>query len=310
MLALTKAASDSLFWFRRKVLGLARLTVKLLLAGLSSIGVKVRTTLLGAGSAKISWPPTPRYQRRSLALRGETTEALRKAFLGLHPEMRLPLKLSLHGSSIFDSSHGKGGCLIPGHEDHIVLEQNRATFHHEEQGPEDGGILPTGAFKPLNATDVVVSMGAAAPITRFFVASAALAGIVALRMAGPFFVPEAPHEADAPIVSPGERPDIATFNEVTARPFVSPSRRLTEPHPEANVGGVIKIETFDLVGVIISPAKRVALLRPKVSNEVLRVVEGQTVGGWEVRTIEPTQITLGGGNGSKNRMVLTLSAHH
>ena len=150
---------------------------------------------------------------------------------------------------------------------------------------------------------------------RLFTASAALAGIVAFEfMAGPFFVPEAPQEApaidglaDTPIASPGERPDISTFAEVTARPLFSPSRRPYEPSSEPKAGGVAKTETFDLIGVTISPHERSALLRPKVSSEVLRVVEGQSVGGWEVRAIEPTQITLGRGNGGKDSTVLTIN---
>jgi hypothetical protein len=60
-----------------------------------------------------------------------------------------------------------------------------------------------------------------------------------------------------------------------------------------------KPETFDLIGVMISPAGRMALLRTIATNEVVRAFEGQSVGGREVSAIEPTQIVLRRGDDSE-----------
>jgi hypothetical protein len=150
---------------------------------------------------------------------------------------------------------------------------------------------------------------------RLLTASAALAGVVAFELtSGPFFVPDPPQEvtsvnlaADTPVTPLGARPDISEFAEVTARPLFSPSRRPYQPSEEPKVS-IANTQTFDLIGVTISAAERSALLRTRTSNQgVVRVVEGQAVGGWEVRAIEPTQVTLGRANGGEESTVLTIS---
>ena len=152
--------------------------------------------------------------------------------------------------------------------------------------------------------------------SRLLTASAALAGVVAFELiGGPFFVPDPPQEvtsinvsADTPVTPLAERPDISDFAEVTARPLFSPSRRPYEPSEEPKVGSVANTQTFDLIGVTISAAERSALLRPRPPNQgVVRVVQGQAVGGWEVRAIEPTQVTLARANSGKESTVLTIN---
>lgn len=154
------------------------------------------------------------------------------------------------------------------------------------------------------------------PTTRLLTGSAALAGVVAFELlVGPFFAPDPPKEvtsinvsADTPVTPLAERPDISDFVEVTARPLFSPTRRPYEPGEEPKVDSVAKTQDFDLIGVTISAADRSALLRPKASNrELVRVVEGQVVGGWEVRVIEPAQVTLAPANGDQESTVLTIN---
>jgi hypothetical protein len=138
--------------------------------------------------------------------------------------------------------------------------------------------------------------------------SAVLAAVLAFEiMAGPFFVP------DAPSVSPGTksivmsenrpavvRPPISTFDEIVKRPLFFMTRRPAPPKAAAKVAEEQpKSETFDLVGVVISPDGRMALLRTIATKEVLRAVEGQNVGGWEVHAIKPTQVVLQQGDNSE-----------
>jgi hypothetical protein len=142
--------------------------------------------------------------------------------------------------------------------------------------------------------------------------SAALAGVVAVELiAGPFFVPEEPEyraaaeaSTDVPVLLPRDKPDIADFSEIAARPLFSPTRRPKEG-VDAEGPAVARADAFDLIGVIIEPQGRTALLQPKPAGKVIRVVEGQKVEGWDVRDIKPTQITLGKANGKDH--IITIS---
>jgi type II secretory pathway component PulC len=95
-----------------------------------------------------------------------------------------------------------------------------------------------------------------------------------------------------------ENPAISIFAEVIKRPLFTPSRRPPSPKPEV-AASAPKPETLDLVGVIISADRRMALLRPRNKTDVLFAVEGQSIAGWEVRDIKPTQVVLGWGNDSE-----------
>jgi hypothetical protein len=137
--------------------------------------------------------------------------------------------------------------------------------------------------------------------------SALLAGILAFEiMSGPF-MPEAPPassaRAEKPVESwsdtPLQNPAISTFAEIVERPLFTQSRRPAPKKDTKEAEAAVKPETFELVGVIISPAGRMALLRALATSEIVRAVEGQNVGGWEVRTIKPTQIVLQQGDDSQ-----------
>jgi hypothetical protein len=149
-------------------------------------------------------------------------------------------------------------------------------------------------------------------VGRLLSLSAGLAGVVALElMRGPFFVPDAPHVSssvddvtESSREAAVEKPDITTFDEVVARPLFTASRRPPPPRPSSEmvVGPpepAPKPEIPDLIGVIISADRRMALLRPRATTEALLAMEGQTVAGWQVRAIKPTQVVLGWGNDSE-----------
>ena len=131
--------------------------------------------------------------------------------------------------------------------------------------------------------------------------SALLAGILAWEIvADPIFKPEAtPRSAELKnsIVIPSEaspdKPAMSTFSELVERPLFTPSRRPPPPKTNSNIAAPApKPENFDLIGVIISADERMALLRTLATGEVMRAVEGQSIGGWEVRAIKPTQVVL------------------
>lgn len=136
--------------------------------------------------------------------------------------------------------------------------------------------------------------------------TASLAGLVAVELvAGPFFVPEPPNGSPAlddldvsQTVSFVDTPDISDFSEIVERPLFAQSRRPPEPDAAPSVQ-TSRVEAFDLVGVISSPAGSVALLRKKQSEDVLRGLEGEEVGGWKIREIKPTEILLERGDFSE-----------
>jgi hypothetical protein len=133
-----------------------------------------------------------------------------------------------------------------------------------------------------------------------------IGGVVAIELAaGPLFVPRPPQSLpafalkDGHAIAPIERPSISAFSEVLERPLFARSRRPPPPSVESAVKRAPKAETLDLVGIILSPTGRVALLRSQQSEDVLHVVEGQHVAGWEIRTINSTEVVLGRGDFSE-----------
>jgi hypothetical protein len=128
---------------------------------------------------------------------------------------------------------------------------------------------------------------------------------VALELAtGPFFVPDDPqvspgvHGMTEKSVKPAEKPEMSTFNETVTRPLFTPSRRPTGSDVKS-AASLPKHETFDLIGVMISADRRMALLRARATSAVLLVIEGQSIAGWEVRAIKPTLVVLGRDNDSE-----------
>jgi len=140
--------------------------------------------------------------------------------------------------------------------------------------------------------------------------SAGLVGIVVLELvAGPFFVPDAPQESSTAVgdlaamdgtMRPAEQPTISAFAEIVTRPLFMPSRRPQSATPDTKTAVTgPRSDTFDLVGVMISANRRMALLRSRSTREVSLVIEGQKIAGWEVRTIKPTAVIIGQGDDSE-----------
>jgi hypothetical protein len=129
---------------------------------------------------------------------------------------------------------------------------------------------------------------------------AGLVGLLSLELAvGPFFVPDVPQEISNVKIPgnvkspPPENPPMSAFGEVVARPLFAPTRRPAPPKPKnTQIVSATVPEPFDLVGVVLSPTARAALLRPRVKGKALRVTEGQLVSGWKVREIKSNQVIL------------------
>lgn len=85
-------------------------------------------------------------------------------------------------------------------------------------------------------------------------------------------------------------PPLSAYADVVARPLFSSTRR-----PAAQAALDDKAADFTLVGTVISPRERHALLSHGVPAEVERVVEGQSIDGWIVTSIEPGRVMLAQG---------------
>lgn len=146
--------------------------------------------------------------------------------------------------------------------------------------------------------------------------SAVLAALMSLEFAaGPFFLPEMPQKlASAEIAeraaksSPPANPPMSTFTEIVARPLFEPSRRPPPPKPpDSPTPSVPALQPFDLIGVVLSPRGRTALLRPRAKGDVLRVVEGQKISGWKVSEIRSTHVILQRGDSSEDGDIVKIT---
>jgi general secretion pathway protein N len=82
-------------------------------------------------------------------------------------------------------------------------------------------------------------------------------------------------------------PPLSAYADVVARPLFSSTRR-----PAAQAALDDKPADFTLVGIVISPGERHALLRHGSPAQLEHVVEGQSVDGWTVTSIEPGRVLL------------------
>jgi len=118
--------------------------------------------------------------------------------------------------------------------------------------------------------------------------SISLALFAAALSAGVAAVPGLAQQPAA--LSPAALPPIDALAETVERPLFRPDRR---PPSEAAVQQEIDdAETglFSLVGIIVSPTQRIALVKVRGSQTVLQLSEGQQANGWTVLQINPGEV--------------------
>ncbi len=106
----------------------------------------------------------------------------------------------------------------------------------------------------------------------------------------------ADHSAAAPVLPadlafamPGEE----AFVEALERPVFSPTRRAVRA-PDSGMPALTSAD-FSLVGVVISPDERVALVKPRNGGELARLHEGDTLAGWLAVSIAPDRVVFRNG---------------
>lgn len=89
---------------------------------------------------------------------------------------------------------------------------------------------------------------------------------------------------------------LAGFPETLARPLFNPERRPPEPEkparPEKPAPAVDSRPQVQLVGVVITPESREALLRWRGQSKLLRIAQHEAVEGWELTRVDDQRITL------------------
>ena len=147
-----------------------------------------------------------------------------------------------------------------------------------------------------------------APSFLLLLACAAAGGALYLqRQDGLFASPPAPIAqaemitvTDRPLVIDVSFPDRASFDEIAERPLFSETRSPPEPPPpppkEAEPPPPLERDLFTLMGVAISGAERVAIVRSKKSGSIQQVAVGDELDGWRVDRIETKKVVFVNGN--------------
>jgi hypothetical protein len=91
-------------------------------------------------------------------------------------------------------------------------------------------------------------------------------------------------------------PDFATFSEILERPLFTEGRT-PPPEPTAEQAAAVTPGkqtqlTMRLEGIALTPAARIAVIRDKSSNKLVRLAEGETHQGWVVESVNASSATL------------------
>ena len=89
-------------------------------------------------------------------------------------------------------------------------------------------------------------------------------------------------------------PPIAAFGETVDRPVFSPTRR--PPPAERGRDSAAQLGSLVLVGLVIAPDGRRALIDHGQPPRIQRVTVGQEVEGWRVEAILPDRVVVHNGN--------------
>ncbi len=124
------------------------------------------------------------------------------------------------------------------------------------------------------------------PVKKNIAAGACGIALLAIVLGG------APAPAQSPEPPLPELPPLETLSETVERPLFRPDRR--PPSVEEIEEEVQSAESgiFSLLGIIVSPTERIALVKVRGSQEVLQLSEGQQANGWTVVQIRPEEVVF------------------
>lgn len=85
-------------------------------------------------------------------------------------------------------------------------------------------------------------------------------------------------------------PPIEALSETVERPLFLPNRRPPTVEETVEESEAAESGLFTLVGIIVSPNQKIALVKVRGSQEVLQLSEGQQANGWTVLEIRPGNV--------------------
>lgn len=85
-------------------------------------------------------------------------------------------------------------------------------------------------------------------------------------------------------------PPIDTYGEVTQRPLFSPTRQPAPVQTTPDVGG--NVNGFFLTSIVVDGGQRLALIQHGRPPVLSRLIEGQSIEGWTVQSIEAERVVL------------------
>ncbi|MDH3737771.1 MAG: hypothetical protein OER92_01160 [Alphaproteobacteria bacterium] len=85
-------------------------------------------------------------------------------------------------------------------------------------------------------------------------------------------------------------PPIETYSETIERPLFLPDRRPPAIGEEQQEVEAVESGLFTLLGIIVSPTQRIALVKVRGTQSVLQLTEGQQANGWTVQQIHPGEV--------------------
>jgi hypothetical protein len=138
-------------------------------------------------------------------------------------------------------------------------------------------------------------------ILLFGLASAALAGGVAIELqpspqATQTLRSDRAAPANATVAKAGPMPradNVRSYDVISDRPLFSESRRPPERLPEDEAGPTADtLRHINLTGVIITPARKTALLYSQHSPDTINLQEGQSIEGWRLDKVLHDRIVL------------------
>jgi hypothetical protein len=140
------------------------------------------------------------------------------------------------------------------------------------------------------------------------IASIAAAGSIGLGlvlMALPHMPLPAGHAAsetpDALVVKlaagSGTRPPEPDYSAISKRPLFVAGRRMPPPVPEPVAATAPTSAPLpSLIGIMIEPDKRMAVVKRVNDAKILSLTEGQSIDGWLLKDVENTKVTLQSGS--------------
>jgi hypothetical protein len=99
-----------------------------------------------------------------------------------------------------------------------------------------------------------------------------------------------------PLPPKRELPGAEPIAPILARPLFSSTRRPPQAADAAPTD--TGLSDTRLTGIVIAPGRHIAIFAPS-GAKLLTVTEGQTMSGWRIDTITPTEVSLSGPEGTK-----------